>query len=509
MTSLLDFPVEIVSHILDFVAPDDSPTWFALVSTCRALNELATTRLYHHVMVLKSDWEGNAPMPKFLMSVMSSPLRAAMVSVFGFAHAAFDNSPEAQDFIKTYKARLRNMTPSNEILKVWDEIVLKTRTISWWEATCMEESNHLHLLATMCLPKVKLLLFGHFTWIPQESFSKLLDCSVNVAVDGEQRLPLWPSLEEVIVEGAFEAYPDKAWPVFQFARLPHVKIIRASGCGGSADTDVSHSEMAPANSSDLQEIYLQPRCKLQHTQLDNILRIPRGLKVFKYNAGHTRGARVPFKTRWLQESLNHQADSLEVVSLTNNNYDWMPRTLRDEVDEVTPMCFSKFSALKELEISLPFVFGRDTLGFAEKEDQMAAYTPKPTDLEIMSTRRQLVEILPGSIEVLRFAQCGDFWAAKRLDDALVQLASWRSEKFPHLHTVEIHIRRGLDDPAHAVANGLLELHYIGIHVVVAMGGPLATDDIRDTSWPIPLSETFVDQQTTIDRMEILDLMSLR
>ncbi|CAJ2502449.1 Uu.00g098430.m01.CDS01 [Anthostomella pinea] len=77
-----------------------------------------------------------------------------------------------------------------------------------------------------------------------------------------------------------------------------------------------------------------------------------------------------------------------------------------------PMAFSDFTALKTLEISLPFVFGHGALLFYAWDSSRHRDAPDPTDADIEATKRYLVDMLPSSIETVRFAHCGDIWAAR-------------------------------------------------------------------------------------------------
>lgn len=87
-----------------------------------------------------------------------------------------------------------------------------------------------------------------------------------------------------------------AKPVAIIASMPWVKkMYGASVADGYEGGDglASHDEFRKIDprSSDLETIVLQPECKLHHLNLDRLLRAPRALRTFKYNAGHARYVR--------------------------------------------------------------------------------------------------------------------------------------------------------------------------------------------------------------------------
>ena len=81
---------------------------------------------------------------------------------------------------------------------------------------------------------------------------------------------------------------------------------------------------------------------------------------------------------------------------------------------MAPMTFSGYGALRTLEISLRFMFDQSSLRFVTDADGNASSTYAEPQL---AARRRLVDMLPTSIETLRFAQCDSHYAAKALNSA--------------------------------------------------------------------------------------------
>lgn len=149
-------------------------------------------------------------------------------------------------------------------------------------------------------------------------------------------------------------------------------------------------------------------------------------------------------------------------------------------DEMNPMSFSDFESLNTLEISLPFVFGYEALRFQQHNATRDYRAANPSTEELEASKNQLIDMLPRSINTLRFAQCGDEWAAKRLDIALLALFARREECVPGLKVIEVHaysdlVGRGLPE----LRESFTEAERLGITAMACDGGWLGQDDVCD------------------------------
>ncbi|KAK7991294.1 hypothetical protein PG988_000088 [Apiospora saccharicola] len=204
------------------------------------------------------------------------------------------------------------------------------------------------------------------------------------------------------------------------AMWPSVKRIYSAGYINRDAGNQLETAFRPLRPSSLplESLVLGPHTQLSHPHLDELLSAPRAMRVFRYNVGHT-GTETKFRTAILQRSLERQKHALEEVSLVHGYYKWHHANGRvyDEEhnlygDMLGSMSFAAFDKLRVLEIVLPFVFGQAVVCFGRgtppRRNRDVA-NPSPAQQRACETR--LLEMLPLSIETVRFAQCGDRWAA--------------------------------------------------------------------------------------------------
>lgn len=199
----------------------------------------------------------------------------------------------------------------------------------------------------------------------------------------------------------------------------------------------------------------------------------------------------PFRADRLQQSLEHQKHSLEEISLLHGYYQWglnsdgEPRGNGDVLGSVS---FAAFARLRVLEIALPFVFGQAVVGFEDgtapprRSDKVA--DPSAGEQRACATR--LLEMLPPSVETVRFAQCGDRWAARLLGGALGPLVDevrvGAGGRFPALRVVEVHLHRGgLHPPMpygieERLEASLCAARAVGIRAEIMEEGHLCSED---------------------------------
>jgi hypothetical protein len=187
---------------------------------------------------------------------------------------------------------------------------------------------------------------------------------------------------------------------------------------------------------------------------------------------------LPFKTSALQESLKHQCHSLVELSLTHALYDFL---VDDDTNEMSPMVFRDFSNLKILEISLPFIFGQETLQFGKNKPRRDPEALNPTLQDMQASKGRLVDMLPTSIETLRLAQCGDVWAAQILDYALIELVRLK-KRFSALKHIEIHCYNWGEVEGRTFPElwrSFFEADRAGISMKMFKGGRLGRTNVED------------------------------
>jgi hypothetical protein len=150
-----------------------------------------------------------------------------------------------------------------------------------------------------------------------------------------------------------------------------------------------------------------------------------------------------------------------------------------------PMIFGDFNCLKILEISLPFVFGQETLQFDEGTGKgRIEGSPNPTENDLKSMSKRLLDMVPISIEEIRFAQLGENWATRFLNKALLELLGWRSERFLKLRRIELHFYPDRADQClPELQSSLAKAFGLGIEVSAFKGGRGGRDDVEE-GWRI-------------------------
>ncbi|KAK8054352.1 hypothetical protein PG996_013653 [Apiospora saccharicola] len=227
----------------------------------------------------------------------------------------------------------------------------------------------------------------------------------------------------------FDEHPPSPDAIAFFAQWPSVKRIYSAGYINRDAGNQLETAFRPLRPSSLplESLVLGPHTQLSHPHLDELLSAPRAMRVFRYNPMYR--TETKFRTAILQRSLERQKHALEEVSLVHGYYKWHHANGRvyDEEhnlygDMLGSMSFAAFDKLRVLEIVLPFVFGQAVVCFGRgtppRRNRDVA-NPSPAQQRACETR--LLEMLPLSIETVRFAQCGDRWAARLLGGALVPL----------------------------------------------------------------------------------------
>ena len=145
---------------------------------------------------------------------------------------------------------------------------------------------------------------------------------------------------------------------------------------------------------------------------------------------------------------------------------------------MAPMTFSGYGALRTLEISLRFIFDQNSLRFITDAGSYAETQA--------AARRRLVDMLPASIETLRFAQCDSYYAAKTLNSALLELFSrcgpgpGPGGHFARLRTIEIHAyAERANQVLPELRPSFIVAANIGIRMTPFRGGLLGRDDVHD------------------------------
>ena len=106
----------------------------------------------------------------------------------------------------------------------------------------------------------------------------------------------------------------------------------------------------------------------------------------------------------MQTALDCQKANLERLSLSHAEY--YP-IMYDSSDEITPMSFSEFTALKQLRIAPIYLYGQESLHLRDGEATRSAAAPPVSEEDVESTRGVFVDALPRQLETLTLVHCED------------------------------------------------------------------------------------------------------
>jgi hypothetical protein len=103
-------------------------------------------------------------------------------------------------------------------------------------------------------------------------------------------------------------------------------------------------------------------------------------------------------------------------------------------------------------------------------------------------RKRLIDMVPRSIEEIRFPQLGEMWAARFLNTALLEFLGWRREKFLKLKRIELHFYPGkVDECLPELQTSLDKAFGLEIEVKAFKGGRGGRDDVEE-GWRIGRSQ---------------------
>ncbi|KAK8044046.1 hypothetical protein PG993_004070 [Apiospora rasikravindrae] len=479
---LASLPPELLGQIVSHINPADKPSLAHLALASRPFHALATPALYHTVKVGQPMGDTNVVPNQFiffLRTILSSPeILAPLVRRFHVEGPPYIKDPGP--FLAIVGARRR---PDDPVVRAWEAVVSIHEEEDRVQGNVVNWGQYISVLMALLLPRVTALRTIGFCSIGSDDGLEVLREIVDrLAPDAASAPPFWRELEEVEMDGGWDKYPPSLLAVAHLAaRYPSVKRIYSAGyvdLDGGELLGGDYRLLKPASSS-LESLTLGPCSQLHHDHLDALLRAPRALRKFHYNVGHT-WAWIPFRTESLQKSIEHQKASLRELSITHSYYNFGPD---NEDDVVGPMSFAACTALRVLEVSLPYVFGEDVVCLEEGTVRRRADEGDPSEAQQRACAARVREILPASIETVRFAQCGDGWAAQLLDRALLEVLAVQAEAFPRLRTIEVHLHESYrvdmehEDMVDVVETSFRAGRAAGLTMELVEGGRLGCDDV--------------------------------
>ncbi|KAK8118212.1 uncharacterized protein PG998_006493 [Apiospora kogelbergensis] len=456
---LASLPPELLSHIVSHIDPiADKASLAHLALTNRQFRALVTPTLYHTVClgdiaIRETDLASQEKDIVSRQKYYAIRQKHAVAGLLAFLRTVLASPDDLAPLVRSIQTKAGTWIDKESLLSLVLEYGPRNPLLQAWEAVAVRGADndmdpdgywgqHAHVLAALLLPRIHTLHCSGFSGIGSpEGLEVLKGVVEKMAPEPGSAPPFWKDLTDVEFNGVWDKYPPDLDGVAYFAaRWPKLKRIYTAGY---IDTDEPALEgfqsLQPAASS-LESLVLGPWSQVCHENLNALLQAPRALKVFRYCVGHP-WSWIPFQTDELQKSLEHQKDSLQELSVTHSYYNF---DLSEE-DDIDPMSFVKFMALRVLEISLAFVFGGDVVCYDEGTVHRLKDIDDPSEAQQRECAERLVEMLPESLETIRFAQCGDEWTTRLLDRALLRVLEVGAELLPRLRTIEVHVYQGMEE----------------------------------------------------------------
>ncbi|KAK7931016.1 hypothetical protein PG985_001728 [Apiospora marii] len=457
---LSTLPPELLDQIVAGMDPTDSASLAALARTSRRFQALVTPTLYHTVAFnIETALEvstGSRRLLAFVGQMLAAPDRLApLVRDF-----RIEGPPEVDDDFSLVadmvREHRRQWPDEHPILRAWEAVEVPS-----WAGTRWDGAEYVGMLASLLLPRLSTLRCSRFGGLgSSEGLPLVMEIMERVAAQTPGAvtsgvMPFWQELEEVELNGGYDEYPSGPDPIAFFAQWPSVRRIYSAGYisfnNGNRWVTRDFRSLRPSSSA-LESLVLGPDTHLNDWQQDELLRAPRALRIFRYNVGYIY-TNFGFRTEPFQRSLEHQRHSLEEVSLLYRYYQWgfnRSGELSNHHD-FGPVSLAAFARLRVLEISLPFVFGQAVLCLENGSRPRRCHgAADPSAAEQRACAARLLEMLPPSVETVRFAQCCDRWASRLLAGALDALVDevrvGVGGRFPALRAVEVHLYLGCYPP---------------------------------------------------------------
>ncbi|MCJ1318397.1 hypothetical protein MMC15_003725 [Xylographa vitiligo] len=393
--SFSSLPAELVRSVVSNI--DSNDTLCNVARTSHALHDIAIPFLYDHIALY--DQEGGTRCFQFkklrplTLFLLNRPDLARLVHHFTMRH-----EPSTGYFTKK---RLEKGEPVYR-LKVDGIFKDAIKAASHDEEEEKQWLQHMkwpdHGDATLALllpvlPNLKsldLMLMSGCTYLDR------MMRRVAMREKPFDKEPGFLALKDVMHTYCDEKYGMDVKYIGMFMRLPSIRRIFGHRMGSDDGVDGQADETLAAlvtASSTVSHIELKD-CKLHKRDLANMLRAPKALKTFIYEAGCGCLSECGMNFRAAVSALAPQVDYLEHLWL-DFEHRYRP-TWDDMIDDTTPIhSFTEFENLKVLKVAVVFIFGNEEFSSSQYEDwrQKKAYG--------------LTGKFPRSLETLHLLHCED------------------------------------------------------------------------------------------------------
>lgn len=229
--------------------------------------------------------------------------------------------------------------------------------------------------------------------------------------------PTLLALNEIMNTASDEKYGIMLDYVPLYLGLPAIRGIYCHRVGSGDDDDTPHSDLAALERGTSSVVRLELKdCKINAPDIIQMLHAPVALENFVYELGWGHLSYCSHSFPAIQTGLDAQKGSLKNLWLDYaHDIEWLTD---NSMDDLTPMSFLDFKALKHIRIGTVFIFGEE----GELDDE--------GEREI---RNRFVNILPPTIETFRITRCADHF--ERVLLAVEGLLEHKEQRFRHLQTI--------------------------------------------------------------------------
>lgn len=229
--------------------------------------------------------------------------------------------------------------------------------------------------------------------------------------------PTLLALNEIMNTASDEKYGTMPDYVALYFGLPAIRGIYGHRVGSGDDDNEPQPDLAALEWGTSSAIRLELKdCKISAPDIIQMLQAPMALETFVYELGWGHLSYCSHRFPAIQTGLDAQKDSLENLWL-DYAYDieWLTD---DNMDDLAPMSFADFQALKHIRIGTVFIFGEQ----GDLDDE-----------EGRDVRNRFVNVLPPTIETLRITRCTDHF--ERVLLAVEGLLEQYEQRFAHLGAI--------------------------------------------------------------------------
>lgn len=402
LSPLEGLPREILDSIINYVGYRGSRRSLANLAECsRLLHSVTIGSLYDHVeftFSMGTVGSGIVPLRYFTRSVLAKPQLARLVRSFRLGGWNCEDNvkdPKSISVDEAFKVAITNLSRSKE----QERDLLK--------AAGQKQNDD--LLLALLLPALANLenldlVIPSGTKYPEIALRQAV--TANQGMNNNSSIELKCGMKPML--GELSQVNIAQWDIDHlrfYLQLPSVRKFIGVSLRRSDDINMAGRNLGSlkSNISSLQHLYLE-HCNIDPVDLSSIFRACKNLITFSYGYGGGLSYGT-FSLKEVQSALILVESTLKNLSLTHD------MAYFEGQDDIGPIsCMTGFKVLKNLKITMAFLFG-DTDGdedtYADSEAFPGGRSPsaEAEDGERVLDPPNLAHILPTSLETLHLDHC--------------------------------------------------------------------------------------------------------